>query len=71
LPVVMLSAHDERSYAMKCLQAGAMGYVSKNNVCTDLKRGLKEILGGNPFVSGDRGEFILTQYKKLHNSVSI
>jgi hypothetical protein len=39
-----------------------MGYISKNSICTDLIRGLKEIFCGNVFVSGDRGEHILKQY---------
>jgi two-component system invasion response regulator UvrY len=63
-PAIILSAHDERNYALKCLQAGAMGYISKNCICTDLIRGLKEIFAGNTFVSGEKGEYILKQYKE-------
>jgi two-component system invasion response regulator UvrY len=65
LPAIILSAHDEHSYALKCLQAGARGYVSKQYICTDLIRGFKEIFSGKPFVSGDRGARILKQYKEL------
>jgi len=62
LPLIILSAHDERNYALKCLHAGARGYISKNYICTDLIRGLKEIFDGNAFVSGDKGESIVKQY---------
>jgi two-component system, NarL family, invasion response regulator UvrY len=64
LPAITLSAHDELDYAAKCLKAGAKGYVNKNSICADLVRGVKEVLSGQLFVSGDKGEYILRQYKK-------
>jgi DNA-binding NarL/FixJ family response regulator len=69
LPCLMLSAHDERGYALRCLQAGAQGFISKSNVCLDLIRGLKEVLKGNCFVSGDKGESIVQQYRMSNLSV--
>jgi two-component system invasion response regulator UvrY len=65
LPAITLSAHDEIDYAVKALNAGARGYVNKNSICADLIRGVKEVLNGNLFVSGDKGEYILRQYKKI------
>jgi len=64
LPAITLSAHDEMDYAAKCLKAGAKGYVNKNSICADLIRGIKEVLAGNLFISGDKGEYLLRQYKK-------
>lgn len=71
LPIIMLSAHDELYYALKCLQSGAKGYINKKYICTDVIRCLKEVLGGHLFVSGDKGEQILMQYKKLNTPVSV
>ena len=56
LPLIILSAHDELYYALKCLQAGAMGYINKKYICTDVAKCLKEVLSGRLFVSGDKGE---------------
>jgi two-component system, NarL family, invasion response regulator UvrY len=67
MPVIMLSAHDELDYALRCLQAGAKGYISKNNICTDLVRGLNEVLEGKMFVSGQMGSEIINSY---HSSAS-
>jgi two-component system, NarL family, invasion response regulator UvrY len=64
LPAITLSAHDEADYAIKCLKAGAGGYVNKNSICADLIRGIKAVLSGQLFVSGDKGDYILRQYKK-------
>jgi two-component system, NarL family, response regulator NreC len=71
LPLIMLSAHDELLYALKCLQAGAKGYINKKYICTDVIICLKEILVGHLYVSGDKGEYILKQYKKLNTPVSM
>ncbi len=69
LPVIMLSAHDELQYALKALKAGARGYINKRYICTDVIPCLKKVLGGDLFVSGDKGEQILKQYKELNASV--
>jgi two-component system invasion response regulator UvrY len=65
LPSITLSAHDEVDYAIKCLKAGARGYVNKNSICADLINGIKEVLAGKLFISGEKGEYILRQYKKI------
>jgi DNA-binding NarL/FixJ family response regulator len=64
LPVMMLSAHNELDYALKCLKAGAKGYTSKNYICTQLADGLREILEGKFFISGDNGPYLLKQFQK-------
>ncbi len=65
IPAIMLSAHDEIDYALKCLLIGARGYVNKNYICSDLIKGLKTVLGGDLFVSGDRGSYILNEFSRL------
>jgi DNA-binding NarL/FixJ family response regulator len=70
LPSITLSAHDEADYAARCLKAGARGYVSKNSITADLIRGIKEVLNGRLFVSGEKGEHILRQYIKSAASVA-
>jgi len=67
LPVIMLSAHDEITYAAKCLALGAAGYVNKVNICTDLPGGLKKVFQGELFVSGSEGEHILKKYRETNN----
>jgi DNA-binding NarL/FixJ family response regulator len=64
LPVMVLSAHEELLYADKCLNAGAKGYMSKDCICAQLITGLKEILAGDFFISGDKAESILKKYKE-------
>jgi DNA-binding NarL/FixJ family response regulator len=66
MPLIILSAHDEFLYGLKSLQAGARGYINKKYICTHIVACLKEVLGGNYFVSGDKGEQILSHFKKLN-----
>jgi two-component system invasion response regulator UvrY len=68
LPAIVLSAHEELMYALKCLKTGARGYISKDCICSDLVIGLKEVLAGNLFVSGQRGKSILEEYAKLSDN---
>lgn len=64
LPVMMLSAHDEITYAAKCISLGARGYVNKTYISDDLIRGIKKVLNGELFVSGADGELILKKYRE-------
>lgn len=66
LPLAVLSAHDELHYALRCLQAGAKGYINKKYICTDVVRCLQQVLAGHLFVSGDKGENIIREYKKSY-----
>jgi len=63
-PFIILSAHDETHYALRCLKAGARGYINKKYICTDIVTCLKRVLGGHLYVSGDKGNQILEQYRK-------
>lgn len=63
LPVIVFSAHSEIDYGLICLQAGAKGYVNKSDIYSTLVHALKVVEGGNLFVSGKTGVYILNQYK--------
>jgi DNA-binding NarL/FixJ family response regulator len=68
LPAIVLSAHEELLYALPCLKSGARGYISKDCICDQLILGLKAVLAGNLFISGDKAKSILEQYKVFSNS---
>ncbi len=51
LPVLVVSMHDDQLYAERVLRAGAMGYVSKNEVGSYLVTALRRVLDGEMFVS--------------------
>ncbi len=64
LPAIMLSAHSEKDYALKCLNNGAKGYINKMHILSDLVNASREILNGGFFVSSNEGDTILKEYRK-------
>jgi DNA-binding NarL/FixJ family response regulator len=57
IPVVVLSMHDEKIYAERCLQAGAKGYIMKQEASVSVVKAIRSVLSGNCYVS----ERIMTQ----------
>ena len=51
LPVLMLSMYPERQYAVRCLKAGASGYLTKDAAQTELVSALRKVLQGRRYVS--------------------
>jgi DNA-binding NarL/FixJ family response regulator len=49
--VVYLTVHDDSDYLREGLSIGAMGYVIKDKLLTDLLHALREVLAGRRFVS--------------------
>jgi DNA-binding NarL/FixJ family response regulator len=63
IPCIILSAHDEIDYALRCLKAGARGYVNKRYICASLIDGVKEVLSGKYFISGENSAYLLNQFE--------
>lgn len=51
LPVLILSMHDESLYAVRCLRAGASGYIEKNSTADELVRAIERVASGHSYVS--------------------
>ncbi len=51
LPVLMLSMHDEEQYAVRCLKAGASGYIEKRGSAEELIRAIRRVATGHIYVS--------------------
>jgi DNA-binding NarL/FixJ family response regulator len=49
--VIFLTLHEDGAFVDACLAAGAMGYVLKNRISTDLVIAIQEVLKGRQFVS--------------------
>jgi two-component system, NarL family, invasion response regulator UvrY len=51
VPVLMLSMHDEEQYALRCLRAGASGYIEKRGSAEELIRAIQRVADGHIYVS--------------------
>jgi DNA-binding NarL/FixJ family response regulator len=56
LPVLVLSGHTERQFAVRVLQAGAGGYVTKETAPNELAKAIRKVLSGGRYVSLALGE---------------
>lgn len=51
LPVLMLSRLDEKQYALRCLRAGASGYIEKKSPAEEIIRAIQRVVTGHIYVS--------------------
>jgi DNA-binding NarL/FixJ family response regulator len=49
--IVFLTVHDDPDFAREALEAGALGYVIKPRIASDLVAAIKEVYAGRSFVS--------------------
>lgn len=56
LPVLLLSMHPEKQYAVRALKAGASGYLTKESASDELIRAVQTILSGKKFISSSMAE---------------
>lgn len=51
LPVLVLSMHAEEQYALRCLRAGASGYIQKDRSPEELLAAIERVTSGHTYVS--------------------
>src|SRR6266576_1165237 len=51
MPVLILSMHDEPTYAVRSLRAGANGYVTKQDALGSFLLAVREVIGGRTYLS--------------------
>ena len=60
--VVMLTARAEDEYAVRCMKAGADGYVTKDRAIEDLHQAVRKVAGGGKFFSAELAERIAMSF---------
>jgi DNA-binding NarL/FixJ family response regulator len=68
LPVLVLSMHDESVYAERSLRAGANGYIMKQEAADKVITAIRQILGGDVYLSDRLTKRMLQQF--VHGSIS-
>ncbi len=59
LPVLVVSGHDENIYAEIVFRAGALGYLMKQEMLDKIPTAIRQVLGGNIYVSAALGARML------------
>jgi two-component system, NarL family, invasion response regulator UvrY len=56
LPVLILSVHSEDQYAVRCIKAGASGYLMKEGAPEELVKAIRKVNAGGKYVSASLAE---------------
>lgn len=56
LPVLVLTMHEERQYVVRAIEAGAMGYITKQSAPEKLVCAIRRIIAGHRYLSEDAAE---------------
>lgn len=64
LPVLMLSVHGERQYALRVLQAGAAGYLTKDSAPDQLVTALRRVARGERYITPAVAALLVERLKR-------
>jgi two-component system invasion response regulator UvrY len=73
--VLILSTYPEKQYAIRCLKAGAMGYLTKESAASELATAIRRVANGRKYVSASLAERLADQVdidptRPLHDALS-
>jgi len=63
--VIVLSMYTDESYIVRALDAGARGYLLKDNADEDIERAIRSVAIGRPFFSPSIAQALLEDYVRL------
>jgi two-component system, NarL family, invasion response regulator UvrY len=70
LPVLILTMHDEEQYVVRALEAGAMGYVTKQSAPEQLVDAIKKIHSGGRYLTQKASEALALRVIRGSNAKS-
>ena len=56
LPVLVLTMHEEGQYVVRAIEAGAMGYITKQSAPEQLVNAIRRLLEGNRYLTDEAAE---------------
>lgn len=61
LPVLILSMHAEQTFALRALDLGAMGYLTKDHASDEIVAAVRRIRSGRRYISSDLADVLAEQ----------
>jgi two-component system, NarL family, invasion response regulator UvrY len=56
LPILVLTMHAENQYVVRAIEAGAMGYITKQSAPEQLVKAIRKVVGGTRYLTDDATE---------------
>ena len=64
LPVLILTMHEEAQYVVRAIEAGAMGYLTKQSAPEQLVTAIRKVHGGTRFLTEEAAEYLALHVAK-------
>lgn len=61
LPILVISMHDESLYAERVLKAGALGYITKQEMTASVITAVRQVMAGKRYISPDMMDTLLAK----------
>lgn len=68
IPILVLSIHPEEFYAIKCIQEGASGYLTKESIPEELIKAIRRVAQGRMYITSSVAENIACSLSNLKRS---
>ena len=70
LPILVLTMHEEGQYVVRAIQAGAMGYLTKQSAPEQLVSAILKIYGGQRYITDEAAESLALKVAKGSDGTS-
>jgi DNA-binding NarL/FixJ family response regulator len=70
LPILVLTMHEEGQYVVRAIQAGAMGYLTKQSAPEQLVSAILKIYGGQRYITDEASESLALRVAKGSDGTS-
>jgi two-component system invasion response regulator UvrY len=64
LPILILTMHEEGQYVVRAVQAGAMGYLTKQSAPEQLVKAIRKVHAGNRYLTDEAAETLALRIAK-------
>jgi two-component system invasion response regulator UvrY len=64
LPIIVLTMHSENQYVMRAIEAGAMGYITKQSAPEHLVHAIRKVHAGSRYLTEDAAESLALRVAK-------
>ena len=70
MPVLILTMYGEQQYAVRCMRAGAAGYLTKRHASSELMTAIRRVASGQKYITSTVGAELATALER-HASASV
>jgi DNA-binding NarL/FixJ family response regulator len=66
LPILVLTMHEEGQYVVRAIEAGAMGYITKQSAPEQLVKAIRKIMDGSRYLTDQAAEALALRVARGH-----